>query len=285
MSSPTPETAPPAEVAQQQQHSDEATLDAGAADVKGKGRAAEGPTEEEQAPGSDGEKDSASDDDDAQEAHATPALEAEASTSTQQPSAAGTPWQAVFAPQYNAYYFFNSQTGETTWQNPLDPSASAAAAAAAAPSTIATASTTTSPDAAASTSASPPPAGTPYTAAQQAALAQGIDPALAYLDPSLTAATPGPSAATAFAAKFNARTGAFTGAAARDPAHLSEYERMRRMNSVFFDMDKWEQDAQARAAAEQEAGKKRKRPTKKDLERFKEQKRQKKIAKTAWLRT
>jgi len=36
---------------------------------------------------------------------------------------------------------------------------------------------------------------------------------------------------------------------------------------------------------EAEGDKKRKRPSKKDLERFKQQKKQKKIAKTAWLRT
>ncbi|EUC61458.1 WW domain protein [Rhizoctonia solani AG-3 Rhs1AP] len=33
-------------------------------------------------------------------------------------------WQAVWSPAHNAYYFFNSRTSETTWVNPLDPSAS-----------------------------------------------------------------------------------------------------------------------------------------------------------------
>ncbi|KAG2103493.1 uncharacterized protein F5147DRAFT_281721 [Suillus discolor] len=60
------------------------------------------------------------------------------------------------------------------------------------------------------------------------------------------------------------------------------------MSEFYFDVGAWESDVEARNRAEIEAegeGKKRKRPTKKDLERFKEQKKLKKIAKTAWLRT
>ena len=81
---------------------------------------------------------------------------------------------------------------------------------------------------------------------------------------------------------------------------------MKRMSSVYFNMEQWEQEVAQRNKQEEEEeanGKKRKRPTKKDLvrdvvkctnavhspkrlqERFKEQKRLKKIAKTAWLRT
>ncbi|KAG6328773.1 hypothetical protein ID866_10316 [Astraeus odoratus] len=60
---------------------------------------------------------------------------------------------------------------------------------------------------------------------------------------------------------------------------------MKRMSEFYFDMNAWEKEVEARHAEEKEGGKKRKRLTKKDLERFKEQKRLKKIAKTAWLRT
>jgi hypothetical protein len=79
---------------------------------------------------------------------------------------------------------------------------------------------------------------------------------------------------------------------------------MKRMSSVYFNMEQWEQDVAQRNEEDEANGKKRKRPTKKDLvrdaftkctcgaltkcylqERFKEQKRLKKIAKTAWLRT
>jgi hypothetical protein len=154
---------------------------------------------------------------------------------------------------------------------------------------------------------------------QEAAAAQGIDPSLAFLDPSLAGGSvPGSSGTYNFTAKFNAHTGAFTRPDGRDPTHLSEFERMKRMSSVYFNMEQWEQEvAQRKEQEDNDAanGKKRKRPTKKDLvrclfsfslsfalfsvrsvsrkcslwffmqERFKEQKRLKKIAKTAWLRT
>jgi len=130
-----------------------------------------------------------------------------------------------------------------------------------------------------------------YAAMQAAAIAAGIDPSLAYLDPSLAASTSaaaGPAPNT-FTAKFNARTGAFTAGGARDPGHLSEFERAKRMSEFYFDVNAWEKDVESRKRAEKEeeesgVGGKRKRPSKKDLERFKEQKKQKKIAKTAWLR-
>lgn len=120
-------------------------------------------------------------------------------------------------------------------------------------------------------------------------MAQGIDPSLAHLDPSLASSSGVPSNFM-YTAKFNARTGAFAKSDSRDPTHLSEYERAKRMSEFYFDVGAWERDVEARNKAEIEAeaegeGKKRKRPTKKDLERFKEQKRLKKIAKTAWLRT
>jgi len=97
-----------------------------------------------------------------------------------------------------------------------------------------------------------------------------------------------PDIAYNFTARFNAHTGTFTRPDGRDPTHLSEYERMKRMSSVYFNMEQWEQEVAQRKEREDEDaanGKKRKRPSKKDLERFKEQKRLKKIAKTAWLRT
>lgn len=166
-------------------------------------------------------------------------------------------WQAVWSPQYNAYYFFNSTTQETTWTNPLEATAPAASAPAAddkgeGPSTAAS------------------EAGAAYTALQAAALAQGIDPALAHLDPSLVDPA-GPVGPYAYTAKFNARTGAFTAADGRDPSHLSEFERAKRMSQFYFDVGQWEKDVEKRkaeeAAEEAAGGKKRKRPTKKDLVR------------------
>ncbi|EPS96386.1 hypothetical protein FOMPIDRAFT_1053319 [Fomitopsis schrenkii] len=184
-------------------------------------------------------------------------------------------WQAIWSPAHNAYYFYNAQTQETTWTNPLQPAPAAGAFA--------------DPSAPGSSSASPsapPPALSAMYDLQAAAAAQGIDPALAHLDPSLAAGPSNPAAIT-YTAKFNSRTGAFTRPDGRDPSHLSEYERAKRMSEFYFDVNAWEQDVEARKLEEayEEETKKRKRPTKKDLERFREQKRLKKIAKTAWLRT
>ncbi|KAJ7056958.1 hypothetical protein C8F01DRAFT_1308471 [Mycena amicta] len=205
---------------------------------------------------------------DASQPDVEPPADSESSANAPTPA---TSWQAIYSPQHNTYYFYNTETQETTWTNPLQP-----------PTT----------EADASTSAQPGPDGlTPnidprYAAMQTAALAQGIDPALAYLDPSLAASTSAGLPAGGFQARFNARTGQFTAMDGRTPDHMSEYERAKRMSTVFFDVEAWEKNLAAEKAAEDEAGgKKRKRPSKKDLERFKEQKRLKKIAKTAWLRT
>lgn len=149
-------------------------------------------------------------------------------------SATPNAWQAIFSPQHNAYYFYNTLTNETTWTNPLqpEPSTSSAAPAAEGDATDAaspTASTSKSPqpESAESRIQTGPSASTSsYVALQAAAIAQGIDPSLAYLDPSLVSpsAISGPAPSHTYTAKFNARTGAFSTATARDPGHLSEYE-------------------------------------------------------------
>ncbi|PBK64510.1 hypothetical protein ARMSODRAFT_1023098 [Armillaria solidipes] len=167
-------------------------------------------------------------------------------------------WQAIFSPQHNTYYFYNTITAQTTWENPLLPQPQPQS----------------QPEAAASSSSS-----------YDAALAAGIDPSLAYLDPALSAPAGSSSAAYTATAKFNARTGRFTANDARDPTHMSEYERAKRMSEFYFDVGAWESQRDQQQQEEEAEGKKRKRPSKKDLDRFKEQKRLKKIAKTAWLRT
>ncbi|KAF8816049.1 hypothetical protein BYT27DRAFT_7248576 [Phlegmacium glaucopus] len=199
-----------------------------------------------------------------------------------------TTWQAIFAPQYNTYYFYNPVTQETTWINPLQQQPQ--------PEEQPQPEQQPQPEASSSSSATTTTSST--TALQAAALAQGIDPLLAHLDPSLLASTSVPGSSGGTNAKFNSRTGQFTPASARTPGHLSEHERAKRMSEFYFDVGKWEEDLARRggrlmgeeedAAGEYEEGskeKKRKRPSKKDLDRFKEQKRLKKIAKTAWLRT
>ncbi|KIM24999.1 hypothetical protein M408DRAFT_331472 [Serendipita vermifera MAFF 305830] len=176
-------------------------------------------------------------------------------------------WQAVYSPQYNAYYFYNTKTQETTWTNPLEPQASAPAV----PEDAAFGSSA----AAVPTQSNPNPA------------LDGIDPELAYLDPNLAAGGPS-NPAGMYAARFNARTGRFTATDGRDPSHLSEYERMKRMSSVFFDVGAWEQEVAKRKAQEDadeaEGRRRKKKPTKADLDRYKAQKEARKKTKYAWLR-
>lgn len=172
-------------------------------------------------------------------------------------AASGTgPWQAIYSPQHNNYYFYNAETQETTWENPL-----VTESAQEENKTEQTAATNT--DQQSATAAA-------YTALQQAAVAQGIDPSLAYLDPSLAASPSASSLYSSYAvtAKFNARTGQFTGPNARDPSHMSEYERARRMSEFYFDVAAWERQRAQEHEVDPDGLKKRKRPTKKDLVSF-----------------
>ena len=118
-------------------------------------------------------------------ARSTP--EAQSTPETQETPQA-QPWQAIFSPQHGAYYFYNTLTNETTWDNPLQPSPL--------PSTSDASTSTSLPVPSAAADEEPPTTTTPaqahYAALQAAAIAQGIDPALAHLDPSLLAGT-GPS--------------------------------------------------------------------------------------------
>ncbi|KAG8943292.1 hypothetical protein FRC04_002972 [Tulasnella sp. 424] len=189
-------------------------------------------------------------------------------------------WQAVWAPAHNAYYFYNTRTKETTWTNPLQPPNEGQSAA------------KDPPDSSSKDAAPADSAPSSSHAAQSSGLIpdevlNGIDPALAYLDPTLYAARAGGAPQNTFTAKFNARTGRFTAMSdSRDPSYLSEAERAKRMSSVFFDVDKWETDVASRKskeAEEAETGDKRKRPTKADLDRWKDAKKRKKQAKHAWL--
>ena len=145
-------------------------------------------------------------------------------------------WQAIWSPQHNSYYFHNMRTKETTWTNPLTNAADA---------NTSSASTTR------------------YNV-EAAALAAGIDPTLAHLDPTLVAGPSNPAAFT-YTAKFNSRTGAFTRPDGRNPEHVSEFERMKRMSQFYFDVDEWQKQLELEQAEEEAAGKKRKKPTKKDL--------------------
>ena len=164
-------------------------------------------------------------------------------------------WQTAYSQPHNAWYFFNTSTGETTWTNPFqDPNAIASTSQP--PSDPSSATTQASPSS--TTTATMTPMG-------QAALEQGIDPELAYLDPSLAhgplSAGPG-----SYSARFNAHTGRFTAPDGRDPSHVSEYARAQRMSAVFFDVQGWEAELAKRKAQEDlEGPRRKKKPTKADL--------------------
>lgn len=143
-------------------------------------------------------------------------------TTSMSPTPTSTPWQAIFAPQYNAYYFYNTETQQTTWENPLL-------------SSVSSSSSQTPTDSGSADTADP--ASTPYTspqaALQAAALAAGIDPSLAHLDPTLLSSIPSiPSASCstgippAFTVKFNARTGQSTRRAPIGARTCSPHERV-----------------------------------------------------------
>ena len=189
-------------------------------------------------------------------------------------------WQAIWSPAHNAYYFHNAATKETTWMNPLHQGQPPTGDSNGKGKERATSETkggdgeeagsqntgdeeqgnVAGPSTA--TAAGTVPGLTQWEQMQANALAQGIDPQLAHLDPSLATGTSLSSGA--FAARFNARTGAFTAVDGRDPSHLSEYERAKRMSQFYFDVGAWEQELEQRNDAEEERKKKRK-PTKKDL--------------------
>ncbi|KAG6879077.1 hypothetical protein C0992_005357 [Termitomyces sp. T32_za158] len=130
--------------------------------VDGAGQAAADKTQEDHLQSSSGDDQNA---DDGEQS-------GQSSASTETPES--TPWQAIYSPQYNAYYFYNTETHETTWNNPIaaeDPSS-------------------TSQDSVPSPSTTH---ANSMSALEAAAIAAGIDPSLAYLDPSLVASVPGAS--------------------------------------------------------------------------------------------
>lgn len=116
--------------------------------------------------------------------------------------------------RHNAYYFHNTKTQETTWTNPMTAEGQAQQQQ--------------------------------KNEQQRPVNAEdygGVDPELAYLDPSLRSAGAASSAEfTGTTARFNARTGKFEGGRAgnRKPEHHSDQSRARRQSSFFFDVKTWE---------------------------------------------
>ncbi|KAH7337505.1 hypothetical protein B0J17DRAFT_663239 [Rhizoctonia solani] len=188
-----------------------------------------------------------------------------------------TEWQAIWSPAHNAYYFFNARTSETTWVNPLDPSASTST-----PATQPAPEPEPEPEPKETTTSEAPPPDLSHL--------NGIDPELAYLDPTLAVPSAGSKGPVpTFSARFGARDGKFTAMDGRRPEHLSEAARAQRMGAVYYDTEAWdreiaERDAKAKADEEAGLGDKRKRVSKADIERFKAQKKAKQAMRNAWLR-
>ncbi|WWD19154.1 hypothetical protein CI109_103612 [Kwoniella shandongensis] len=195
------------------------------------------------------------------------------------------PWQAVWSPEQNAWYFWNTKTGEVSWTNPLDPSTSTSASETPNPPL---------PNEAPPLPAEQPPYPSSVPAASSSSSNFGgipeIDPALAFLlSPAQRAGLGGPSDGGIQSAAFNARTGRFTPQGYEyNVDHLDEYNRSKRMNNHYFDVEKWERERaeeNAKRKREEESGVGgKKKITKKDMERFKKKAQEKKMRSQAWLR-
>jgi hypothetical protein len=165
-------------------------------------------------------------------------------------------WQAVWSAEKNgalrhsgvcpaylntsliAWYFWNTSTGEVTWSNPLDPGPSSASSAPPLP-------------------AGPPPSAAPSLPEPKFGQVPDVDPDLAHLLPPeqrfVTSTDPAGQKAM-----FNSRTGRFTAMDYRYSVdHLDEYNRAKRMNEHYFDVEAWErqkQEENAKRKRDEEAG-------------------------------
>ncbi|WVF67573.1 hypothetical protein IAT40_002331 [Kwoniella sp. CBS 6097] len=205
------------------------------------------------------------------------------------------PWQAVWAPEQNAWYFWNTKTGEVSWTNPLEPASSSGSNAAQPPlpneapplpSGPIPSSSTTTPrfNSAAPTNAFETPIprydSQPEIDEGLLHMVSGVRGGGGYApggDPSVQSAT------------FNARTGQFTPSDYQyTPGHLDEYNRAKRMNSHYFDVEAWEREKaadQEKRKREEESGEGGSRKvTRKDMQRFKKKAQEKKARNQAWLR-
>jgi hypothetical protein len=181
-----------------------------------------------------------------------------------------TVWDAT----RQAWYFWNSETQETTWTNPLEASSTVHDSKDAQVSETVQKSKMTD---------------------EEIATAHGIDPDLAYLDPTLYAseirqARTGTSTYST-SGVFDSRTGKFVPLSARathDPSRLSHANQADRQMSAFFDVHQYEEerkrDREEREEEEAQGSKRKKAPTKKELQRFKERAKEKKAARYGWLR-
>lgn len=160
-------------------------------------------------------------------------------------------WQAVWSAPHNAYYFWNSVNGQTTWVNPLDPQSSSSAS-------------TSTPQ-------------QPILPSNQPEAANDLDPELSFLDPTQYTSRSTSSLDYNIKGSFNSLTGKFMpSASSKDFSNTSE--RAKRQMGHYFDVDSWENQSK-------DAGRPshRKHPTKKEIESYKEQKKERKKRGMGWL--
>ncbi|WWC63387.1 uncharacterized protein I303_105987 [Kwoniella dejecticola CBS 10117] len=226
----------------------------------------------------------------------------------------GQPWQAVWAEQQNAWYFWNTKTGEVSWTNPLaesgsDPTSSAdQSLQPPLPSGISTVqfqpplpSTSAFPSSASASASNQGQIhaqehGHGYGFAFGSYDADGqpeIDEGLAHLfgggSGSSTSGMGDGGMGIHQQASFNARTGKFqANAGVYNPGYLDEYNRSKRMNNYYFDVDQWEkqkaEENNKRKRMEEEGKVPERKVTKKDIERFKKKNQERKQRSQAWLR-
>lgn len=172
------------------------------------------------------------------------AVEGESKGASGEPASGDQPWQAVWSAEQNgqlpfgvrtheaetiAWYFWNTITSEVTWTNPLEP----------APSTTASSSSEPAPFQPPLPKELPPPK--PEDAPRPVYNAvPDIDPDLAYLLPPDQRGVGGSADAALQTAFFNSRSGKFATGDSAKFDHLDEYNRQKRFNDHYFDVDAWQ---------------------------------------------
>ncbi|CAO1624785.1 unnamed protein product [Parajaminaea phylloscopi] len=196
-------------------------------------------------------------------------------------------WQAVWSAPHNAYYFWNAQTNATTWTNPLAPADDSHRHDSALQSSSGLMGTHAG-------------AGSPGGASEAGPASTDLDPDLAFLDPTLYAAASGSSGSGNSGGQYTAqgtfdrRTGRFvpsdpSAGDLHDPSRHSQSARAQRQMNAYFDVDEWqrsrETDAARQSASEDKRQRHSKHPTRKELEMYKERRKEKRNAKYGWLKS
>lgn len=150
------------------------------------------------------------------------------------PLAKNGDWTAIYSPEHGAYYFWNSKTQKTSWENPLEAPIA-------------------------------PPL--PPTAGPSLDRYEGIDPDLAYLDPSYISNSVNDGTNFSTSARFNSRTGRFQGDPSMNPDRISDYNRSERQQEAFYDTKSWSESLGGRGLGKgyDEDGKLKKKPSAKQV--------------------